>query len=195
MGWERAKSAWTQRNIFSWGLSRLLCPPRPRDQQHNSGPSDSSSIQAKLNKRRAPLDSIHHVPIPFPYLHPALLYDQVSLNETVSKSSFLFHTDNIIFIKLIFQEALFYSDFPEPWEIILFPPLGLKENLSITNVCQQHNFFCKKFDIARKRASGWRYRYQAKLSEREIHLLKHHPLCFFLGCVLSECSQEWFQNR
>lgn len=138
--------------MFTWGLSRLLCPPRPRDQQHNSGPSDSSSIQAKLNKQRARLDSIHHVPIPFPAPHPALLYDQVSLNETVSKSSFLFHTDNIIFIKLIFQEALFYSDFPEPGEIILFLPLGLKENLSITNVCQQHNFFCKKFDIAEEKS-------------------------------------------
>jgi hypothetical protein len=73
-----------------------------------------------------------------------IIYDQMSLNETVSKSSFLFHIDNIIFIKFIFQEALFYSDFPEPGEIILFFPLSLKENLSLTNVYQWHNFFCKK---------------------------------------------------
>lgn len=86
-----------------------------------------------------------------------IIYDQVRLNGTVSKSSFLFHTDNIIFIKLIFQEALFYSDFPEPGEIILFLPLGLKENLSITNVYQQCNFFCKKLnllDIERKGTAG-----------------------------------------
>lgn len=73
-----------------------------------------------------------------------IIYDQVHLNETVSKSSFLFHTDNIIFIKLIFQEELLFSGFPEPGEIILFLPLSVKEILSITNVYRRHNFFWGK---------------------------------------------------
>ena len=66
-------------------------------------------------------------PCPDPISLAFIIYDQASLKETLSKSSFLFHTDNIIFIKLIFQEALFYSDFPDPGEIISFLPLGLKK--------------------------------------------------------------------
>lgn len=105
-------------------------------------PETNNTVLARvvIYKLRAQPDSTQHATSPFPVPTPSslgfIIYDQVSLNETASKSSFLFHTDNIIFIKLIFQEALFYSDLPEPGEIILFFPLGLKENLSITNVYQ-----------------------------------------------------------
>lgn len=96
-----------------------------------------------------------------------IIYDPVSLKGTLSKSSFLFHTDNIIFIKLIFQEALFYSDFPEPGEIIWFLPLGLKENLSITNIDWQRNFFCKKLKPPwHKEHRGWDDRQTTKESLR-----------------------------
>lgn len=199
VGWEREKSTWAQRNIFNWGPSRLLCPPRLQRSATQSLPKWLFSIQAKLNMLRARLDSIQPVTVPFPAPTPDfIIYDRVSLNETISKSSFLFHTDNIIFIKLIFQEALFYSDFPEPGEIILFLPLGLKENLSITNVYQQHNFFGKKLKSpwhSRERNTrlGWWTPREAFWKGKS--LSKSSVLCVSSWAVCSESSQEWFQNR
>lgn len=135
--------------------------------------------------------------MPPPDLSCFIIYDQVSWNETVSKSSFLFHTDNIIFIKLIFQEALFYSDFPEPREIILLLPLGLKENLSITNVDQQHHFFCKKLKPPWQRKekntrAGMIDRHPEKLKgKRKSPLQMFRLLRALLGNALLERSQEW----
>lgn len=84
-------------------------------------------------------------PSQYPISLGFIIYDQVSLNETVSKSShFYFILTIVIFIKPSYFKKFFILLWLS-WtrEIISFFP-GLKENLSRTNVYQQCNFFCKK---------------------------------------------------
>lgn len=163
--------------------------------------------QRKLNSQ-AKSSAWFHSACYNPFLSPTpdslgfIIYDQLSLNETVSKSSFLFHTDNIIFIKLIFQEALFYSDFPEPGEIILFLPLGLKENLSMTNVYQQRNFFCKKlkppWHSKEKSTRPERVHTKESFRKGDVRLPEVLPSVFLTGqCTLSLAKSDFktFNNR